>query len=119
MAEVVGESGSIVGLELQPDLAARAGENLAGYANVTVEVGDGAEFDPGECEARFVNCGVTHPQTKRLERLREGGRLAVPFTIAVNATLGQAAMTTITRSDGTYAAALATAAPIDTGGNLR
>ena len=119
MAEVVGESGSIVGLELQPDLAARAGENLAGYANVTVEVGDGAEFDPGECEAMFVNCGVTHPQTKWLERLREGGRLVVPFTIAVNATIGQGVMTKITRSDGTYAAELVSPVGIYSGGNLR
>jgi len=119
MAEVVGESGSIVGLELQPDLAARAGENLAGYANVTVEVGDGAEFDPGEREAMFVNCGVTHPQTKWLERLREGGRLVVPFTIAVNATIGQGVMTKITRSDGTYAAELVSPVGIYSGGNLR
>jgi protein-L-isoaspartate(D-aspartate) O-methyltransferase len=119
MAEVVGESGRIVALELQPDLAARAGENLAGYANVTVEAGDGAEFDPGECEAMFVNCGVTHPQTKWLERLREGGRLVVPFTIAVNATIGQGVMTKITRSDGTYAAELVSPVGIYSGGNLR
>src|SRR5436309_15167532 len=40
MAEVVGPNGSVLGLELQPELAARAKENLAGYANVTVEAGD-------------------------------------------------------------------------------
>src|SRR5215472_5192621 len=86
MAEVVGPRGSVLGLELQPDLAARAKENLATYGNVIVEAGDGAGFDPGECDAIFVNCGVTHPQTKWLERLRDGGRLVVPFTMAVNAT---------------------------------
>lgn len=119
MAEMVGPSGSVIGLELQPELAARAKENLAGYANVRVEAGDGSEFDPGACDAIFVNCGVTHPQTRWLERLREGGRLVVPFTFAVNATIGQGAMTKIMHSNGRYAAELVTPVAIFSGGNLR
>lgn len=119
IAEVVGPQGSVVGLELQPDLAARAKENLASYTNVTVEVGDGAEFDPGECDAMFVNCGVTHPQTKWLERLREGGRLVVPFTMAVNATIGQGVMIKIMRSSGRYATEMVSPVGIYSGGNLR
>lgn len=119
IAEVVGPQGSVVGLELQPDLAARAEENLASYTNVTVEVGDGAEFDPGECDAMFVNCGVTHPQTKWLERLREGGRLVVPFTMAVNATIGQGVMIKIMRSSGRYATEMVSPVGIYSGGNLR
>ena len=119
MAEVVGPNGSVVGLELQPELAAQAKENLASYANVTVEAGDGAEFDPGACDAMLVNCGVTHPQTKWLERLREGGRLVVPFTIAVNATIGQGVMTKITQSNGKYATELVSPVGIYSGGSLR
>ncbi len=119
MAEVVGPSGSVVGLELQPELAARAKENLAGYANVTVETGDGAVFDPGACDAMLVNCGVTHPQTKWLERLREGGRLVVPFTMAMNATIGQGVMTKIVRSNGKYATELVSPVGIYSGGSLR
>lgn len=119
MAEVVGRSGGVVGLELQPELAARAKENLAGYGNVTIKVGDGAEFDPGECDAMFVNCGVTHPQTKWLERLREGGRLVVPFTMAVNATIGQGIMTKIMRSNGRYATEMVSPVGIYSGVNLR
>ncbi len=119
MAEVVGPNGSVVGLELQPELAARAKENLAGYANVTVEAGDGATFDPDVCDAMLVNCGVTHPQTKWLERLREGGRLVVPFTMAVNATIGQGVMTKITRSNGTYSTELVSPVGIYSGGSLR
>lgn len=119
MAEVVGSKGSVVGLEVQQDLAARAKENLASYANVTVEAGDGAVFDPGECNAMFVNCGVTHPQTKWLERLREGGRLVVPFTMAVNATLGQGIMTKIVRSNGRYSAEMVSPVGIYSGGSLR
>lgn len=119
MAEVVGPRGSVIGLELQPDLASRAKGNLAGYANVMVEAGDGAAFDPGECDAILVNCGVTHPQTRWLERLREGGRLVVPFTMAVNPTIGQGVMTKIMRSNGRYAAELVTPVAIFSGGNLR
>lgn len=102
MAEVVGPQGNVVGLELQPDLAARARENLLGYANVAIEAGDGAVFDPGERDAIFVNCGVTHPQTKWLERLREGGRLVAPLTMAVNATIGQGLVIKIVRSNGRF-----------------
>ena len=119
MAEVVGPGGNVVGLELQKELEARAKENLAGYANVTVEAGDGAEFDPGECDAILVNCGVTHPQTKWLDRLREGGRLLVPFTMAMNATIGQGVMTKIVRSNESYTAELVTPVAIFSGGSLR
>lgn len=119
MAEVVGPGGRVTGLELQPDLAARAKENLAGYANVTIEAGDGAEFDPGECDAMFVNCGVTHPQTRWLEGLHESGRLVVPFTMAVNATIGQGVMIKITRSNGRYATEMVSPVGIYSGGSLR
>lgn len=119
MAEVVGPSGSVIGLELQPELAARAKENLASYPNATVAAGDGAEFDPGECDAILVNCGVTHPQTKWLERLREGGRLVVPFTMAVNPTIGQGVMTKIMRANGKFTAEMVSPVGIYSGGSLR
>jgi len=119
MAEAVGPSGGAVALELQPDLAARAKENLMEYTNVTVVAGDGAAFDPGECDAIFVNCGVTHPQTKWLERLREGGRLVVPFTMAVNDTIGQGVMTKIVRSNGNYATELVSPVGIYSGKSMR
>jgi protein-L-isoaspartate(D-aspartate) O-methyltransferase len=119
IAEVVGPSGSVVGLELQPDLAAHAKENLATYANATVHAGDGASFDPGPCDAIFVNCGVTHPQNIWLDRLREGGRLVVPFTMAMNPTLGQGIMTKIVRHRAGYSAEMVSPVAIFSGGNLR
>jgi protein-L-isoaspartate(D-aspartate) O-methyltransferase len=119
IAEVVGPSGSVVGLELQPELAARAKENLAVYANVTVETGDGAAFDPGECDAMLVNCGVTHPQTRWLDRLREGGRLILPFTMAVNPNIGQGVMTKIMRRNGKCATEVVTPVAIYSGRSLR
>lgn len=119
IAEVVGASGKVVGLELQPELAERAKQNLADYAQVTVEAGDGATFDPGDCDAMLINCGVTHPQVIWLDRLREDGRLVVPFTMAMNATIGQGMMTKIVRSGRTYATELVTPLAIFSGGTLR
>jgi protein-L-isoaspartate(D-aspartate) O-methyltransferase len=119
IAEVVGPSGSVVALELQSDLAARAKENLASYANVTVHHGDGAAFDPGSCDAIFVNCGVTHPQTIWLERLRHRGRLVVPFTMAVNPQVGQGVMTKIVREQSGYSAAMVSPTGIFSGVGLR
>jgi protein-L-isoaspartate O-methyltransferase len=72
-------------------LAARAQENLAAYPNVSVHVGDGAAFDPGECDAIFINAGVTHPHSLWLERLSGRGRLIVPLTAASGSANGAGA----------------------------
>jgi protein-L-isoaspartate(D-aspartate) O-methyltransferase len=119
MAEVVGPSGSVVGVDLQPELAERAKENLAGYKNVTVEAGDGATFDPGDCDAILVNAGVTHPLPIWLDRLREHGRLVLPFTLAMNPTIGQGVMSKVMRQRGAYSAEMVTPLAIYSGGSMR
>jgi protein-L-isoaspartate(D-aspartate) O-methyltransferase len=86
MAEVVGPGGRVSASEVDAGLASRAGENLAIYANVSVHVGDGAAFDPGQCDAIFINAGVTHPHPLWLERLSQGGRLVLPLTATRSAT---------------------------------
>jgi len=91
MAEVVGPGGSVVAIEAQPDLAARARENLSGYRQVVVHSGDGAAFDPEPCDAMLINAGVTHPHELWLERL------VLPLTIASTPTLGQGCMLKIVR----------------------
>lgn len=97
MAEVVGAEGAVVASEIDPDLAARARENLSAYSNVEVHSADGGEFDPGECDAMLINAGVTHPHPVWLDRLREGGRLVLPITFATSETLGAGLMTRIVR----------------------
>ena len=97
MAEVVGPGGSVVATEIDPYLSERARENLSAYANVEVHAVDGAEFDPGECDAMLINAGVTHPHPMWLDRLREGGRLVLPITVATSETLGAGLMTKIVR----------------------
>jgi protein-L-isoaspartate(D-aspartate) O-methyltransferase len=108
MAEVVGAGGAVVGSEVHAGLAARARENLSAYPNVTVYAGDGAAFDPGVCDAMLINAGVTHPHRPWLERLREGGRLVVPITMATTPTLGQGPMVKITREQGGFSAQIVT-----------
>jgi len=119
IAEVVGPGGSVVGLELESGLAERAKENLSAYANVTVHAGDGTGFDPGPSDAIFVNCGVTHPQAIWLDRLSDNGRLVLPFTMAINATLGQGIMTKVVRGRAGYSAEMVSPVGIFSGGNLR
>ncbi len=83
LAEVVGGSGSVAAIEIEPDLAGRARQNLLDYPNVTVHEGDGALFDPGVCDAIFINAGVTHPQARWLEQLPGYGRMVLPLTTRV------------------------------------
>ncbi len=104
MAEVVGPDGSVVASEVNKDLAERARQNLAAYGNVRVHSADGAELDPGECDAMLINAGVTHPHRLWLNRLREGGRLVVPITMATSPTLGAGVMMRIVRSGDRFAA---------------
>jgi len=97
---VVGSSGSVVASEVHADLGERAKQNLAEYADVTVEIGEegGAPFDPGECDAMLINAGMTHPLPLWLDRLREGGRLVVPLTTTMKPGAGTGVMAKIVRS---------------------
>jgi len=104
MAEVVGPTGSVVATDIDPDLSSRAKANLSSYANVEVHAADGGEFDPGECDAMLINAGVTHPHPLWLDRLREGGRLVLPITLATSETLGAGLMTKIVRRSNGFSA---------------
>lgn len=112
MAEVVGVGGAVVGVEVRPQLADRARQNLAGYPNVTVHEADGAVFDPGVCDAIFINAGVTHPHRPWLERLGAGGRMVLPITLATGSTLGQGLMIRIAREGGGFSAQIVSAVGI-------
>jgi protein-L-isoaspartate(D-aspartate) O-methyltransferase len=119
IAEIVGSEGSVVGCEVHPNLAARAKENLSCYSNAKVEAGDAATFDPGECDAILVNAGVTHPKLLWLDRLREGGRLIVPLTMAMTPTLGVGMMTKIVRHGNKFSAEIVTSLAIYSGTSMR
>jgi len=82
MAETVGASGHVTGVEIDADLATRARENLAYLKQVNVAHGDGGKYDPGPCDAIFINAGVTHPSDVWLDALLPGGRLIIYLTVA-------------------------------------
>ncbi len=119
MREIVGPTGSIVGAEVNPELASRAQQNLSDYSNVKVAAVDGATFDPGACNAMLINAGVTHPRPLWLDRLREGGRLIVPLTMTTTATLGIGVMAKIIREGSGFSAQVVTPLAIYSGTGMR
>ncbi len=86
MAQVVGPTGRLTAIEIVPELAERAQENLRPWPTVEVYAGDGTQLDLDPADAIFINAGVTHPQPTWLEALRHGGRLLLPLTTALFAT---------------------------------
>jgi len=105
MAEVVGPSGYVVGVEIDADLASRASQNLRYVEHVQVIHGDGGDYDPGPCDAIFVNAGATHPRTVWLDRLRPRGRLILYLTVALDDTgTGKGGMLKVVRDGSEYSA---------------
>jgi protein-L-isoaspartate(D-aspartate) O-methyltransferase len=80
MAHLVGSSGKVTGIEIDPDLAARARANLSGFAQVSVVEGDGAAVPFDAADVIYVNAGATRPADAWLDGLAEGGRLILPLT---------------------------------------
>ncbi len=105
LAEVVGETGKVMAAEVDLEIARRATENLAPYPQVQVVAGDGADVETDPCDAIFINAGVTHPQPRWLDSLREGGRMVLPITFALPpSTMGKGVMLLIQRQAETFSA---------------
>jgi len=82
LAEMVGPTGSVLGVEIDPGLASRAQANLGRWPNARIVAGDGGE-PRGTYDAILVNAGATLPRGEWLDALRPGGRLVVPLTVPV------------------------------------
>jgi protein-L-isoaspartate(D-aspartate) O-methyltransferase len=80
LANVVGDHGSVIALEIEPELAERSGHNLTNLPQVQVVCGNGCTYDPGRVDAILVNAGATYPCDVWLDSLRSGGRLVFPLT---------------------------------------
>jgi protein-L-isoaspartate(D-aspartate) O-methyltransferase len=100
MAEVVGPTGRVVGVEIDAELAARARENLAYLGNVEVLHGDGGEGAGSSFDAIFINAGVSYPRDVWLDSLKPGGRLILPLTTDE----GKGGMLKVERGRGGYVA---------------
>ena len=85
LAEIVGRTGQVSAVEIDPILAARARENLAvAWPQATVVAADGFLLQPDRpADVLVVNAGVTHFSPVWLDALAaENGRLLVPLTNA-------------------------------------
>jgi protein-L-isoaspartate O-methyltransferase len=85
LARIVGHSGAVTAVEIDPVLAARARTNLMpDWPQARVVTADGFAFRAERpADAIIVNAGVTHLSQTWLNALTElGGRLLVPLTNA-------------------------------------
>jgi protein-L-isoaspartate(D-aspartate) O-methyltransferase len=85
LAEIVGPEGLVTAIEIDPDLSARARENLgSGWPQARVVAADGFAFRPDRLANAIIgNAGVTHFSLAWLDSLAaENGRLLVPLTNA-------------------------------------
>ena len=113
MAEVVGSEGSVTAIEICPELAARARDNLSYLPHVEVLAGDGGVLNPRPTDAIFINAGATHPRPNWLDSLRLGGRLLVPLTASGSPTaIGWGAVLKVTRENEGFAASFVSRAGI-------
>ena len=82
-AEAVQPGGSALGIEVDPELAARARRNTAAIPGLEVRTADGSQLAGESFDAIFVNAGATEVLPAWLDLLRPGGRLLLPLTISL------------------------------------
>jgi protein-L-isoaspartate(D-aspartate) O-methyltransferase len=100
-AQAVGPCGSVVAVEFDPALAARAQLNLQSYGTVQAVADNGTLDRFGTFDAIFVNAGCTRPQSIWLDQLAVGGRLLIPLTVGLPTMpgIGAGSMLLVTRVD--------------------
>lgn len=81
MAELVGPSGRVIGVEYDTALAARAKANLAAYENVEIVQGDASDWPKQEADVIYANFALDHPPEAWIENLAPNGRLIFPLGI--------------------------------------
>jgi len=80
IAHLVGPSGRVTAIEVDPELARQAHANLSPRRNVRVIEANGGDADFGTADVIYVSAGVTHPVQAWLDGLVEAGRLILPLT---------------------------------------
>ncbi len=94
-------------MEVDPDLARRANENLGDFKWVEVREGDGSGDVPADVDAILINAGATHPLAAWLDALRPGGRMILPLTFTADSmpqNIGKGGVLLVTRNADGYAA---------------
>jgi protein-L-isoaspartate(D-aspartate) O-methyltransferase len=80
LAKLVGSNGSVIGYEIEGDLAQSATQNLAEFPNVKLECRSGSQAPLPACDVIYVSAGATAPLNVWLDALRTSGRLLFPLT---------------------------------------
>ena len=80
LAELVGPSGSVLGLEVDAPLAAAAKRNLAGWPQASVRLVDGIVPVEGRWDAVIAFAGASAPPAAWIDALDAGGRALIPLT---------------------------------------
>jgi protein-L-isoaspartate(D-aspartate) O-methyltransferase len=80
IAELVGSTGQVSAVEIDPTLAQKAQAALADWPQVRVIHADGAGTSFGPVDVIVASAGATHPPLSWLNALRSGGRLLFPMT---------------------------------------
>lgn len=81
LAELVSPQGHVIAYEIEPELAARARDNLRHYPNVEVICADATKAQTmPELDALTACAGVTHVPVRWLESLKQNARLVLPYT---------------------------------------
>jgi len=89
----VRRGGGVTGVEIDPELAARARRNLEKDGDIEIVTGDGSALAGRRFDAIYVNAGATEITDAWLDSLAAGGRLLVPLTVGITGmNLGAGAM---------------------------
>jgi protein-L-isoaspartate(D-aspartate) O-methyltransferase len=80
MGELVRPGGSVLAIEVDAGLAARAASLVQPGSPVDVQQGNGTGPLPRTFDAILVNAGVSHPLTAWLDALTPHGRMVLPLT---------------------------------------
>jgi len=116
----VGPSGRVLAIEVDPDLARQARANLASMRWIELASGDARGPFSETFDAILINAGVTHPLESWLDALAPGGRIVLPLTVAMGATIGKGVVVRVTKNvDGACEASLVTMVAIYSALGLR
>lgn len=81
LAELVGPQGSVIGIELDPELAAAAEKNLKPWKQASAICADGFAWPRKEVDRIYVNFAVAQPAASWLDHLHLGGKLLFPLGV--------------------------------------
>ncbi len=109
LATLVGERGSVVGVDVDEALADRANDVLADTPNASILTTDGTAFAPTAFDLGLVSTGVSAIPEPWLDRLScHNGRIVIPLAVPLPGRgpsfLSKGVVFLIERSDGRYAA---------------